>query len=247
MFTLPKSLYLQRDEAAEKGRMDKLRDVLGNNEREGIHASDLMDIKQSFWRKKKPMAPTDLEVKYFTIGTVLHELLLVHEDGEMDLPTVVHPEFGIHYSVDDEDEEGNPVELKTSRAEFEPKKVMDLDTYLEQLLIYMACRDKCKGRIDILYLSLRDDPESQYNKKKTPELRSYTVQVTQADLNIYKDQIKEKFGALTGALKAPFGSSPWKKLPHCRAWKCGTGKCPYWKECKPEGRHGIRAKKNWEK
>lgn len=240
MLTLPKnSLKVTRHKAAEAELLKKLRDVLGANEREGIHASDLLDPRQSFWRMKDPRELDEREVGFFIIGRVLHEIVLAHQDGESDLPTQVHPELGIHYSIDSLDAAGNPVELKTSRAKFEMKKVSEIDNYIEQLLAYMAASGRTEGRIDVLHLSLLDNP--QYSQRTSPAVRSYKVVVSEADLKQFKTELQ----ATSNALKTALSNDDPSELPLCRTWKCGYGNCKWWTKCKPPGRHGKKNKKDW--
>lgn len=243
MLPIPASLELYRDEAAEQELYNKFVSVLGANEREGIHASDLLDPRLAYWRKVKPLPPTQREVMFFLIGRVLHEIVLQHDTGEMDLGSIEHPDLGIIYSPDDKDTKGRPIELKTSRAKYEPKGWRDLDNYLEQLLIYMAAMGAKEGRIDILYLSMLDDPNNKFVQTSTPQLRSYGVKISKKDLEYFKSQVKSTAEELKLAIKL---GKP-EMLELCREWKCGARNCPYWKDCKPEGRYAKKAKKEWEK
>lgn len=242
MFALPKSVKLRRNKRAEAKLYEQSRELLGDNQREGLHASDLLDPLQTYWRKLKPIPPTEREVMFFLIGRVQHEMLLGHEDGGSEEEHIHDDVLGIIYTPDKLTKKGEPIELKTSRAMFEAKKVLDIDNYIEQLLIYMAARKKTTGYIQILYMNLREDPDNKYNRTTRPQFRFYKVTISEEDLEAYREQIKETSTALKEAIEKEDPSG----LPLCRKWKCGYGNCPYWSDCKPKGRHGKKAKKDWE-
>lgn len=108
----------------------------------------------------------------------------------------------------------------------------------------MAALDKTSGRIDVLYISMPTEPDNPHNPTTLPQLRTYVVKVSRKDLNHLKTVIKSTAIELGLAIKQ---SKP-EMLPLCREWKCGYGVCPYWSDCKPEGRWGggRTSKKQWE-
>lgn len=241
--TLPKSLEMKRSRRLENGMRKKARKLLGDNYREGIHASDLLDPRQSYWRKVDPQPPTDTEVLYFLIGRVLHELILVHDDKGSDLGSFEHPQLGITYSPDQlTSKEGYPVELKTTRGWYEAKSIKDIDSYVEQLLIYMASLDVTEGVIVVLYLNLKKDPKNNRSFATEPTWRCYKVSILKADLKKVKTEIKKTAKAIKKAIE----TGDYEKLPLCRQWKCGD-RCPYWEQCQPKGRYPNITRKTWRK
>ena len=109
--------------------------------------------------------------------------------------------------------------------------------YIEQLMIYMVAEKSTLGQIWVLYMNLKDD-----EGKTSPCWRVFTVKVTEAELEEYRQQLKETANSLREAIahEDPRG------LKNCRAFKCGKANCDFWDDCRPEGRYGI-PKTKWEK
>lgn len=242
MLALPESVTITRNKKVESQLMEKARTWLEKGDRaKGLHASDLLDPRQSYWKYKKPHPLSDRLIPMFLIGKVLHAFVLNAVDevplnlDQTDEGSFYSEDIGIHFSPDHV-KGGQPRELKTSRSFYEPKTAKDVDFYLEQLLIYIAAMNATNGQLWVLYLNLKEDGVT------TPQFRCFTVTISKADLAAYKQKLQATRILLDNALKQ---NKP-EVLPLCRPFKCGEKQCEWWGDCKPMGRFGID-KKNWEK
>lgn len=242
MLTLPSSLKIKRDKASEAHLYAVCRKWLEKEERApGIHASSLLDPRQSYWQTVDPKPLSDRLVTIFLIGKILHAFVLSAlagakgVDWSTDTGSKASKKLGIVYSMDYVFQ-GEPTEFKSSRSFFEPTHTEDLATYAEQLLIYEVAEDKTVGRLWVLYLNLKNA-----KKQTEPAFRCYQVSMSDQDKVEFGKQIIATRKKLEQALKTKNPS----KLPLCRPFKCGEGNCEWWDKCKPEGRYGL-PKKDWE-
>lgn len=240
---IPESLRLKRDKKAERELLDKSREWLTKEVRTpGVHASSLLDPRMAYFEKLNPRTLDDRLVLTFLIGKVLHAFVISALDGatgtdwESDSGSRTSKELGIEYSID-HIKDGIPNELKTSRKPFEPREVKDMDMYIEQTLIYMAAENSTVGKITVLFLSMR----TGNGNNTEPAYRSYTVTVSQEDLERVKDFIKTTVTLLNVAWK----NNEFSALPLCRQFKCGPKNCAHWEACKPEGRYPRKTKGAW--
>ena len=230
---LPPSLDLTRDEEAEKALVDLAREWLDKGVRaEGVHASDLLMPLLAYWRRVDPQPVQDRETGLFLVGKILHAFVLGSQNGVVDLAvtdegSVYDEELGLWYSPD-KVTNGVPSEFKTNRGYNEPEKIGDLDTYLKQLLVYMATKKSTVGKLWVLYVNLRDEA-----RKTHPQFRVYNVTITEEELKALRLEIKRERDALADALAAKDPS----RLPLCPAWACHPSQCPHWRLCKPSGRY----------
>lgn len=240
MLTLPQSVKIARSkESEEKLYAQAITWIQRNGPRTGVHASDLLDPRQSYYKKKHGEQLTPGLALTFMIGHVLHAFMICAVEGqpfsfESDQGSRYSKELDLYYSVDVL-KRGVPREIKSSRRFYPPRSIDDLANYIEQLLIYMAAEKKTVGQLWILFLNAKDS-----NGRTSPRIYCYTVSVSKADLRKYAQQVKDTRAKLTTAIK---DGKP-DALPLCREWKCGKKECAYWKECKPEGRYRI-AREKW--
>ncbi len=247
MLIVPESLTITRAKHATKSLIKATHKWLGNEKRkEGIHVSDLMDPRQAYWQRRKPKALTDKLAVMFLIGKVLHAFVLAAVDKvkskakedqlASDEGSKYSEELEIWYSMD-KSINGIPRELKTTRSYYVPKTKKDLDMYCEQLMCYMVCEWSRLGQLWLLMLNIKD----KITGRTAPGYECFTIEVTEADLKVYKKRMIQVRDRLLKALKRkdPAG------LPLCRRFKCGEGNCEWWKDCKPEGRYGRDKQKDW--
>ena len=241
MLRLP-PLEILRDELSEVRLTQQAKAELEKDNAlrtEGIHASGLLDPLLTFWRTIQPEEMTEKQIWLFTIGKVLHHIVLT---AGSDLPVVgsdsgTHEEQGVFFSPDGEIN-SFPVELKTNRSPKEPapsRLQEDYHNYLEQLCIYMVLKNVLVGYLWVLFISLKDE-----RNRTWPEPRCYRVTMT--DEQFY--DVEQQIFAMRDALKDALDTKNPSALPLCRAWLCGEGTCTYWTRCQPEGRYG-RAKRDW--
>jgi len=241
MLIIPDSVEITRSEKSEQVLTDRCRAWLEKDERkEGLHASDLLDPRMAYFKRKYPAPIPDRLVNMFIVGKMGHAVVLSAVDKveginlASDEGSVWDEYLGIWYSAD-KTINGIPRELKTTRSFFEAKTQADLALYLEQLLIYMVCRQSLVGQLWVLYMNLKDS-----DGKTSPQWRVFTVTITKEDLEAYKRQLK----ATADGLRAAIASDTFTELPLCRVFKCKD--CEYFNECKPEGRYGV-PKSKWKK
>jgi len=228
MITIPKSLKFVRNKDDEARLLKDARAKLAASQRSpGIHASDLLDPRKTYFRYKtgdKEAALTDRDVMIFTVGKVLHAMIL----GAEDEGSVHNDDADFDYSVDYIDD-GIPTELKSTRMAV-PDDRKKLNQYIEQVLIYMASMGSVHGKLWVLFLNHKDE-----TYMTTPVFRCANIKVGKKDLKSLQDELK----TTTAQLKASLVSTepePWRELPLCRKDWCSRAKCEYFDECKPEDR-----------
>lgn len=243
MIVIPKDARLKRDGASERALQEAAREWLQRDKRaDGIHASDLLELRRAYYRHSDPRDLSDREVGLFVVGKVLHSFVLgagvgsTPELGVDDSGSRYSDDFGIWYSTD-WDRDDTVAEFKTNRRITEPTTLEEFDTYLEQLLVYLAIKGKTVGKLWVLFLNLKDKETG----RTTPTFRCYTITVDQASLVSIQSQVRRSRELLQGALDARDPSG----LPLCKQWLCGESNCPWWDQCKPTGRYG-REPKQWQ-
>lgn len=233
MLTLPASLSVKRNTAAELTLTEKAKAWVEKDERTpGIHASDMLDPRRGYWQRIKPLPLDDRLAAIFLVGRVLHGFVLNAVDdkkglGDTDEGSNYSEELGLWWSPD-KTAGGKVRELKTSRSFQEPAKIGDLRQYLEQLLVYMAATNTTDSQLWVLFLNLKDE-----QGRTSPQFRAYDVVITEEELKAVQADVKATRDALQTALEAEDPAS----LPLCRDWLCSRKMCPYWDNCKPEGRY----------
>jgi hypothetical protein len=225
----PKGLKLKRSKTQEEELNQQMVHMIQNDGRAGIHASDIVHPRLAYWKRLAPKPLGTRLAWMFGVGRTLHSLILESKGKSgTDAGSMHEEELGIHFSPDDINEAGEPVEIKTTRSFFPPKKLRDVDTYSEQLWIYMACLKQLVGHLHILYLNLKD----QDTGRSAPHLYCLTETWTEEDLAAKRAEIRSRVIELETALEK---KKP-KQLALCPQWMCGPKYCDWWGECKPEGR-----------
>ena len=238
MIQLP-PLEITRDEFREVELYTKFRKALLQQDETrpvGIHASGLLDPRRTYWQEALPKDITERQVYFFIIGKVLHSLIL-QTDGQSDLGS--HEALGVFYSPDGRTEAENPVEVKTSRSNYEPREGSlqeDLGHYLEQLACYLVLDNRLEGELWVLYLNLKNTANRTF-----PELRCYKVILTEEQFYDIDQRVLEARDALAHAREEHDPS----QLPLCRQWLCSPDACAWWSECQPPGRFPEVNKKRW--
>ena len=235
MIELPPSIQVDRDEDAEAELMERARTFIetGGGDRAGIHASDLLMPRKGYWRKIDPQPLSDREVGLFLVGKVLHAFVLSELDpGHVDIRNTdegsrYSETLGLWYSPDRL--RGNiPVEFKTNRGMYPAKSIGDLETYLNQVLIYMAANDSLEGKIVVMYTNAKDE-----SGKTSPQFRVFAVTITPDELVAIKLAVRKVRDELADAVQ----TRRFDNLPLCPAWLCHPEQCVWWTKCKPVGRY----------
>lgn len=237
---VPENITVKWDREAEAELAKTAREWIEHGERaEGLHASDLLDPRQAYWKMKDPQALPDRLITTFLVGKVLHAFVLQEgkdrDISNQDEGSQWSEELQIWYSPDKfrmrKARDGSDVkvvaELKTSRGK-EPQCVEDIQMYLEQLMIYMAAEKIRFFELYVLYLNARDDEGRTF-----PKFRCVKGSVTSQGLEAVTKDIKTQVQVLQAAIK----TGNHRALPLCREWKCSPDMCDWWKKCKPEGRY----------
>ncbi len=207
-------MKIQRIPQKEKEILDKIKENW-IKERPGIHLTDLIFPKQAFWKKTKPLSPSDTEILYFLSGWTKEGTLRLALQEERLPPKVWE---GIHYTPDfflrDELNANIPTEFKSRRRTLAKKgeEKTVYETYIAQLMGYCAMEGKTKGYLLILSFLEKED-----NTKKThPVLAFYEVHFTCEELEGERERLLSTKRLLEEALNKNDPSV----LPDCPPWKC---------------------------
>jgi len=226
-------MKIVRDTEGEKKALQQIKDYLAKKPRsdKGWHVSDLLDPRQSFWRKIKPLPTTDDQALYFSVGHGHHGILEAmlgpkKKDDRSDAGEF--EKHGILFSPDLRFKDG-PLEIKTSRAMYikadreNPAKVYE--GYIKQLGSYNALMGMPKGKLLVLFLNAVKDGLEKWQKK--PQLRLYKVAFEKAELKGITAWLLKRAKQLTAAVKKKKVDG----LPLCADWKCRN--CGWFQNCKP--------------
>lgn len=235
-WALPQSLTVERDrELEDEIQRRVLAEVSGGHRAPGLHASDLLDPRQAYYRHTDPKPLTDRLANIFGIGRIGHSWFESLLDGnEVDLKKTDtggkwDDEIGITYSVDAL-HEGDPLEFKTTRSLYEARGISDIEGYLRQLAIYMCCLGTNKGRLVKLLINLKDESGST-----APAWRAYTVTMSEAD----RRELKAQLAQVAADLRAAIRRGDPSQLPLCEFWKCKPQFCEWYHACQPPGRYNA--------
>lgn len=237
MLHLPQ-LSISRDELQEVKLYQDIRAWLeksDENRPSGIHASDLLDLRLAFWQRIRPRELSERQVWFYTIGKILHNLVLILDETKTDAGT--SEEMGILYSPDKR-MEGRPVELKTHRGNSEPSPdtiQKEFSHYFEQLAIYCVLSNCLIGYLWILFINMKDR-----TNRTAPEIRCYRVVLTEEQFYAVESEVLHARDRLAEAL----ATTDHRPLPLCRAWRCGTA-CAWWHDCQPELRYPLIDRRSW--
>ena len=182
-------------------------------ERVGIHATDLLWPRQSVFRKLQGSRITERDVVFFALGAgegeVAEELM-----GRRREVMVIHK--GIIHTVDSVVEEGGrliPVEIKTTRAS--PPSVKR--HYLLQLGMYCLAMHVDHGKLVIFYLN--DGAVEAYCIRYPPDALG--------EIEKFEEEKRNEIAAAV-RLGDPLRASCVAGDPDLD-WKCLT--CQYWRRC----------------
>jgi len=221
-------MIIKRSKKMERQILDKIKTYLNRAPRslDKWHVSDILYPRKSVLGRRDPQPMTDLQALYFIAGRAHHGVLeaaLGKWDKKLQKERADAGEFekhGIYYSPDLR--QPWPWEIKTSRAEYEPKDYeKGYELYLKQLKQYQACMEDDRGGLLVFFLGLRN------GHRKLPALRFYKVQLDAKERSKVVKHITATSAEMTKAQKTGDVS----KLPLCPKWMCGD--CPFFKKCKP--------------
>lgn len=234
---IPEGVTLGRNKRDERWLLEQSRAWLESGERaKGLHASDLLAIRKAFWRTVDPRPLTDREIGLFLPGKILHAFVLGAAAGTTpDIATSdegsrFNEELGIWYSPDWD--KSDLAEFKTARNFVEPTTLEDLDTYIQQLLVYMACEKKLAAKIWVLFLNLRDP----VTRRTTPTFRCYEVTASEENLA----EVRAHIQSTKADFEQAIATQTWRHLDLCPSWMCGRTNCLWYDKCQPEDRYGTK-------
>jgi hypothetical protein len=205
--------------------------------RTGVHLSDLMSVRSSFYGRIMPLPLTETQIGYFASGRALEDVvarLVGIEVGavpakRVSVPGLVAGEgrerFGISYRPDFRWHDGFrevPVEFKSRRAEFaEPgTEAQKYSHYLDQLRGYCALDDATKGGLYLFDIG-GGCPTCFYTRE--PSFAYYDVMYLPDELEFTRQELQRRRDMFLTALADGTAMAGWA-LPLCEAWKCGKNK-----------------------
>jgi hypothetical protein len=191
--------------------------------RTGVHLSDLLSPRQSFWKRQIPLLPSAATAWYFTLG-IGHEDALARMLAKSPDLSVTPPKErdGISYRPDFT-YLGAPAEMKTRRANLAApgEESLTYDRYLTQLRGYCALEDTPERPCLTGYLLVVSMLEGRDNrdplKPTEPAFRVHPVTFTAAELDETRRWLAERRDSFLAALASKDGMMQ----PLCAAWMCG--------------------------
>lgn len=230
-------MKITRSPALERQLLDQLKQSFFGQPRDGIHLSDLLSPRLTFWRRALPLPPTDVEVLYFIAGRSAEDALPRIDD--LDFKSQEEQSYVFIGGVSGAGEiryrpdfvwEKIPTEFKSRRGML-PKPGTEKTTYahyLEQISGYGALEDALHTRLVVLTLG--------HGRAKPPELAVYEIEHTPDELSIRASELRLTAATLQAALvgwsmsllatgQPDMERTVLEALPLCPAFKCG-GRMP---------------------
>lgn len=222
---------------------------LQEEEREGIHVSDLSMPLKAYWGKKLNLPPTRDEIGYWLTGRGHHYFLVKALTGieDSEEASLVHGELGIHFSPDLLKLRG---EFKTTRWTSLPKNEKEakrvFESYIPQCRAYAILTGVTLWRLYVLFIV----PIDLETGRKIPRLKVYDLEFSKADITKGLTQLTKTKEEFTQALESDDPSA----LKLCPEFACFIRRkvrlpgakrrteiiiptCKYWDHCKPKGRY----------
>jgi hypothetical protein len=230
-------MIIKRNEQIEQFLLEEIQNKLGNNLREGLHLSDFLSPKQSYWQRTKPVITSKREIIYWLSGKA-------HESVFLNVSNIQHgkakqwndiwytPDAYLNVVLDAVEYKDLLTEMKTSRRGFlvkEGEEEKQYEHYLKQLGYYCAMENVTKSGLFVWYLTMMDE-----NRRNTdPDYFFYNVDFTEEELITFRKEIIYLRSALMDALESNDPSA----LPDCKDWMCFRKKSimiekPYCITCK---------------
>lgn len=239
-------MKIARSAARERILLDAFRASFAREERTGVHLSDLMKPRKSFWGRRLPIPPTDTECLYFLAGRGHEEVFArlcgvqvgATEVKHVPIPGLVAGEqrfkHVISYRPDFRWDE-LPMEFKTRRKNLAKpgEEALVYDEYIEQHRGYCALDGVPGGFLAVL--SLLEGSNGDPLTPTRPELAVYEIVYQAEELAVTEARLIE----LRDAFIASLEQGDHATLPLCPAWACGKNRKhvlepAYCVECKRE-------------
>ena len=240
-------MRIRPNKPAVEALYTKLKTAILSEEREGTHVSDLLQIRQAYWKRVCPLPPNDDEVGFWLAGKAHHYFLVQAVTGINDSQeaSLIDIETGIHYSPDLLELKG---EFKTSRWAILPtteeQAIKAVSTYIPQCRAYAALMNTLNWNLYVFYLTALDFK----TRRKIPRLKAYTFEFTNEELQEERDGLRIRSALLDTAVR----ELVFESLPLCSEFLCfrmqghGRGRkrtvegvCKWWEQCKPAGRYNT--------
>jgi len=194
--------------------------------RTGIHLSDLMNVRQSYWKRALPMSVEPQTAQLFMYGRGF-EVEVVRRSGL--IPAVSKVKHGISYRPDFGEWPGvfvGPIELKWRRANLaaDGEEADQYDNYIEQIRGYCALGETPHAKL-IVNTPRQGQSAQNYKAQTQPATRIYDLEFTSEELAQTEQELLSRATAFAnaiadGAKSATLGNA----LPLCREWLCGSPK-----------------------
>lgn len=213
-----KTLKIEDNEEYARKLTDTVRTWL-DKPRNGIHVSDLLFPRATYFSKISPQPLSDKEVGFFVAGRAHHEVIEALA-GEKRFREQTVKWNGIEGNIDFI--EDIPTEVKTTRAQTvaTPEKLSK--HYLDQLGYYCAMMNSNIGRLIIFYLGARETA-SDGKRIMTPKFKVFDIKYP--DLEMIKKEMLRRKDILIEAVE----TRNFNSLPKCPEWKCID--CKYGDKC----------------
>lgn len=234
-------MKLTRSKKTETFLFKKFRVYLARDTREGVHVSDLISPRLAYWKRKNPLPLTEDECLYFLAGIAHHTMVVAAVTGVVgsEEEKKMDEETGILYSPDLFTMKG---EFKTTRSPKVPQSEEEAKRkyahYVKQCRAYAALMRSVTWKLIVFFFAIPQQMANYVRQK--PMLRAYELLFTEAELTRERKHLAE----ISTLFRAALAENTDKALPLCPMWMCmemvdgkKVGKCPWWNECKPEGRH----------
>jgi len=202
-----------------------------------VHVSELLAPRKAYWVRLLGERVTDEMVGLFAAGEAWH-LLFQHVCGiEYAEQKVKH--CGVVGTQDLRPPDGESTELKTSRKYTVPEECEP--RYVDQITAYMAMEDAPIGHVVVLYTN--SGRRWDGSKPSTLEIVSWRIELTAQERKDIRDALVAEKDRLLDAVNTKQPT----KVDLCPDWMCANiykgevqSVCPFYENCKPEGRYPLR-------
>jgi hypothetical protein len=196
-----------------------------NEGREGVHVSDFLCPRQSYFKKEFPKPITNLDLGFFLLGRSMHDgaQLLCKRNPDYEIESFEIFD-GVEAHIDLYRKSDNlPIEMKTARM---PKMEQPKPHYLQQLHSYMAMKNSERGVIMVFLVT------HYLNKinKHTP-LKRWIISMTPEQLLEKKIWVLKEGMAMREARKTKDPSKLRFVMHDGDDWNFPCNNCKWLDEC----------------
>lgn len=208
-------MIIKQNKELESFIINRIKDNWINKVRTDVALTDLIYPRETFFKRKFPMEPSEREILDFLRGKSIEEglgklLKLDHPESKKNFGIFYNPDF--RFKLEDKD---IIMELKSRRSYLakEGEEIERYKYYIEQIKGYCVLDEINEAYLTIFAIAEKADD----GWKTEPKIVSYKLEFTEEDLQEHKEKLMKNSELLIKALE----SNDFSNLQECDEYRCG--------------------------